>query len=49
MNAELIHMQLEQKQRLLRLNKMAIRQLSVLTEKVIRLVNNKLPSESNDE
>ena len=42
MNAELIHMQLKQSDRLIRLNEIAIRQLNILTQSAINLENDKL-------
>jgi len=49
MNAELIHMQLTQSDRLIRLNAIAIRQLNILTQSAINLKNNKLHLQDGNE
>jgi len=49
MNAELIHMQLTQSDRLIRLNAIAIRQLNILTQSAVNLKNNKLHLQDGNE
>jgi len=49
MNAELIHMQLTQSDRLIRLNAIAIRQLNILTQSAVNLENNKLHLQDGNE
>ncbi len=49
MNAELIHMQLTQSERLIRLNTIAIRQLEILTQSAINLGNTKLHLQDGNE